>query len=154
MKEVIWLELQAWFAGNDVNAQDQSILHERRLVDQVLSLVGSYRYELLLPSLRNIQKDFKVYSRGKIMGIKNFSPAVCRIKHKYWAKHIFCYTGRISGFLELAFISKLITFSRVTFVWQRILREHVQMEMKWKTRVLLKMISMRVWMCSVKKEQL
>ena len=42
-KEVIWLELQAWFAGNNVNIQDQKILHERKLVDQVLNKVNYYR---------------------------------------------------------------------------------------------------------------
>ena len=43
LKEVIWLELQAWFAGNDVNVQDQWILQQRKLVDQVLHMVGNYR---------------------------------------------------------------------------------------------------------------
>jgi hypothetical protein len=43
LKEVIWLELKAWFAGNDVNVQDQWILQQRKLVDQVLHMVGNYR---------------------------------------------------------------------------------------------------------------
>ena len=43
LKEVIWLELQAWFAGKDVNMQDQWILNERQLVDQVAKIVVEYR---------------------------------------------------------------------------------------------------------------
>ena len=43
IKEVIWLELQAWFSGNTVNIQDQWILHQRKLVDQVLYMVGNYQ---------------------------------------------------------------------------------------------------------------
>ena len=43
LKEVIWLELQAWFAGKDVNMQDQWILNERQLVDQVAKTVVEYR---------------------------------------------------------------------------------------------------------------
>jgi hypothetical protein len=43
VKEVIWLELQAWFAGTDVNIQDQWILNERKLVDHVIKMVGIYR---------------------------------------------------------------------------------------------------------------
>ena len=43
LKEVIWLELQAWFAGKDVNMQDQWILNERQLVDEVAKIVVEYR---------------------------------------------------------------------------------------------------------------
>jgi hypothetical protein len=43
LKEVIWLELQAWFAGKDVNMQDQWILNERQLVVQVAKIVVEYR---------------------------------------------------------------------------------------------------------------
>ena len=43
LKEVIWLELQAWFAGTDVNIQDQRILNDRKLVDQVIEMVDTYR---------------------------------------------------------------------------------------------------------------
>ena len=43
LKEVIWLELQAWFAGKDVHVQDQWTLTERRMVDQVAEMVCSFR---------------------------------------------------------------------------------------------------------------
>ena len=43
LKEVIWLELQAWFASKDVNTQDQLFLNERQLVDQVAKMILEYR---------------------------------------------------------------------------------------------------------------
>ena len=41
---MIWLELQAWFAGKDVNMQDKCILDERQeLVDEAAKMVVNYR---------------------------------------------------------------------------------------------------------------
>lgn len=54
LKEVVWLELQAWFAGNDVNVQDQWILHKRKLVDQVFHMVSSYQF---LPNDESLEPE-------------------------------------------------------------------------------------------------
>ena len=42
LKEVVWLELQAWFSGKDVNSQDQWILQKRQQVDQIADKVIKY----------------------------------------------------------------------------------------------------------------
>jgi hypothetical protein len=40
---VIWLELQAWFAGKDVTVTDQWIINERKQVDQVSEMISNYK---------------------------------------------------------------------------------------------------------------
>ena len=45
LKDVIWLELQAWFAGADKWCQDQWIHHERNLLEEVATTVTSYTFQ-------------------------------------------------------------------------------------------------------------
>ena len=44
LKDVIWLELQAWFAGADKWCQDQWIHHERNLLEEVATTVTNYTF--------------------------------------------------------------------------------------------------------------
>ena len=44
LKDVIWLELQAWFAGADKWCQDQWIHHERNLLEEVATTVTTYTF--------------------------------------------------------------------------------------------------------------
>ena len=58
--QVIWLELQAWFAGTEVTRQDQWILEERKSVEQVARLVCQYRFEV--GAGRGLSSQFSVDS--------------------------------------------------------------------------------------------
>ena len=44
VKEVIWLELQAWLAGNNVTCQDQWIHKQRESLNAVAAQVCSYTF--------------------------------------------------------------------------------------------------------------
>ncbi|XP_023329838.1 uncharacterized protein LOC111702400, partial [Eurytemora carolleeae] len=44
IKEVIWLELQAWFAGRTLADQDKWLISEREKVDDLANLVSSFRF--------------------------------------------------------------------------------------------------------------
>ena len=44
VKEVIWLELQAWLAGNNVTCQDQWIHKQRESLNAVAAQVCDYTF--------------------------------------------------------------------------------------------------------------
>ena len=43
-KEVIWLELQAWFAGKSVTCQDHWIHKERSRLEETAARVNTFRF--------------------------------------------------------------------------------------------------------------
>ena len=62
-RDVIWLELQAWFAGKDRWCQDQWIHHERSLLEEVATTVTSYSFQ---PCQRQLLQQVSVESSAEI----------------------------------------------------------------------------------------
>ena len=63
VKDVIWLELQAWFAGKDRWCQDQWIHHERNLLEEVATTVTSYSFQ---PCRHQLNQQVSVESSAEV----------------------------------------------------------------------------------------
>ena len=58
-KELIWLELQAWFAGKNLICQDNWIHRERTTLDNCKKLVCAYKFVPLLHNSFNHQTSLE-----------------------------------------------------------------------------------------------